>query len=1026
MKRVSCDRKLMSVVTAVVCAAGMARGAVLNWSNPLGGTASVAANWNPNQVPVATDDLFFGLNQNMTLTFNPTVSQSRSMEWTGGNTATLRIIGTIAAIPGTHTTGGVTITGNAVADTTISFVQGTLRCSTLTLGATVSSHVSTLNVNDDNAQVEVTGAGDLIVGSVDDTTLNVSNGGSVSVGGELRTGNLAAITNADVTVTGINAGSGERSSLSVAGGFDSTIAGAGDSDLAVSNGAIVTFAGPVEMASGGGTGTLTVGGVGGAGPVVPATVQMGGKLDVGTSQVAGTAGGAGTVTVNDGGAVSVAGATQLGGGPTVGGSGVLRINNGGTFATRGLNCDAGGDLQHIGGTLNITGGTFVNESPAYTLGNTPLNDPQLVLGGAAQMDATATTNGGTAFRLGSFVGGTGAAGMRLEGGSDVRVVAFSPLAGSVFATIGDDASDFGDVVVTGAGSTLSASSTGSELNVGLNGQGVLDVLAGGAVEFETINIAANAGSSGTVTVNGTGSQMRGRSRINVGGDITAGGTGSLAVGSNGVVEVTGSLVEGLVVYGDGLLTTGAGSHIDVSTILSVRAGGLMAMASGTIDATRVVLSGATLQTTGTSVIHTEFQASSGSVLTLGGATTIGSATSNFGVNTQTATMRVSGTTTLLDNSTAFLGAVEMQGGTLLAPDPTGAKMQENGTQLSGEGTIACRFSFGPGVTMAPTGTGLVFADTVVYGTAATHAGTAVRLASTGDAAFTGQTLNMKWTQDGGSVAFFGAPASSIGDNSTFGVTLNGDLLIGDGGTDVASEQLTLRDSNGVALGTLTAIAGGELICPSNLVVNAGRTLRGEGTITTPLLNVAGGVISPDNFLGPLRDSYGNVETLRVVGNYSMGATARYKCEIAFFDFDPGEFNDRINITGNATLGGTLEIIPLPTYDPASCHEFTVMTYLSKTGNFSNIIAPPGYIVVVEATRVRVLLTDIGCDSIDFNGNGVFPEDLDVIDLFEVIAGGTCSTGTCASIDFNNNCVFPEDQDVVDYFTVLAGGACSSQ
>ncbi|HLP85346.1 MAG TPA: hypothetical protein VK157_13435 [Phycisphaerales bacterium] len=65
-----------------------------------------------------------------------------------------------------------------------------------------------------------------------------------------------------------------------------------------------------------------------------------------------------------------------------------------------------------------------------------------------------------------------------------------------------------------------------------------------------------------------------------------------------------------------------------------------------------------------------------------------------------------------------------------------------------------------------------------------------------------------------------------------------------------------------------------------------------------------------------------------------------------------------------------------------------------------------------------------CDSIDFNQNTVFPEDQDVIDFFNVLAGGACSPGnTCSDIDFNNNTVFPEDQDVIDFFTVLAGGEC---
>jgi hypothetical protein len=62
-----------------------------------------------------------------------------------------------------------------------------------------------------------------------------------------------------------------------------------------------------------------------------------------------------------------------------------------------------------------------------------------------------------------------------------------------------------------------------------------------------------------------------------------------------------------------------------------------------------------------------------------------------------------------------------------------------------------------------------------------------------------------------------------------------------------------------------------------------------------------------------------------------------------------------------------------------------------------------------------------CDDIDFNNNQVFPEDQDVIDFFNVLAGGECAT--CNDIDFNNNTVFPEDQDVIDFFNVLAGAEC---
>ena len=59
--------------------------------------------------------------------------------------------------------------------------------------------------------------------------------------------------------------------------------------------------------------------------------------------------------------------------------------------------------------------------------------------------------------------------------------------------------------------------------------------------------------------------------------------------------------------------------------------------------------------------------------------------------------------------------------------------------------------------------------------------------------------------------------------------------------------------------------------------------------------------------------------------------------------------------------------------------------------------------------------------IDFNNNGVFPEDADPIAFFDVLAGTACAS--CDSIDINGNSVFPEDADVILFFTGIAGGSC---
>jgi len=64
-----------------------------------------------------------------------------------------------------------------------------------------------------------------------------------------------------------------------------------------------------------------------------------------------------------------------------------------------------------------------------------------------------------------------------------------------------------------------------------------------------------------------------------------------------------------------------------------------------------------------------------------------------------------------------------------------------------------------------------------------------------------------------------------------------------------------------------------------------------------------------------------------------------------------------------------------------------------------------------------------CDPIDFNGDGLFPDNADLEDFFNVFGGGTCSTGTCNDIDFNNDGLFPDNEDLEDYLNVFGGGTC---
>ena len=64
-----------------------------------------------------------------------------------------------------------------------------------------------------------------------------------------------------------------------------------------------------------------------------------------------------------------------------------------------------------------------------------------------------------------------------------------------------------------------------------------------------------------------------------------------------------------------------------------------------------------------------------------------------------------------------------------------------------------------------------------------------------------------------------------------------------------------------------------------------------------------------------------------------------------------------------------------------------------------------------------------CDSIDFNGDGLFPDNQDLQDFLDVFGGGACPTGMCGDLDFNNDGLFPDNEDIVALFRVFGGGAC---
>lgn len=97
------------------------------------------------------------------------------------------------------------------------------------------------------------------------------------------------------------------------------------------------------------------------------------------------------------------------------------------------------------------------------------------------------------------------------------------------------------------------------------------------------------------------------------------------------------------------------------------------------------------------------------------------------------------------------------------------------------------------------------------------------------------------------------------------------------------------------------------------------------------------------------------------------------------------------------------------------------------------IAPSSSVYSVRATHSSSFCTATsvpmtvtvgqGCDPIDFNRDGVFPDPQDITDFLAVFGGGACPTAACGDVDFNNDGLFPDIADIEAFVGTLAGAAC---
>ncbi len=241
-------------------------------------------------------------------------------------------------------------------------------------------------------------------------------------------------------------------------------------------------------------------------------------------------------------------------------------------------------LDTAGGTVTVTGanttwntGGHLFDVGSFGPGTLTISDGAVVtslfeskIGDDASATGTATVTGtGSKWDLGTadlYVGNAGKGTLHVASGGTVT---------SGTAYISWDAFSTGSVTVDGTGSTWAVTGGGaftpSSLHVGYVGNGALTVSNGGTVTSPLAAIGSQLGSVGTVTVTGTGSSWTIGNGTIYGGGLTVGdaGNGSLTVAAGATVSATYlTVANGNATQGD-LTVTGAGSTLSLTDQIDV-------------------------------------------------------------------------------------------------------------------------------------------------------------------------------------------------------------------------------------------------------------------------------------------------------------------------------------------------------------------------------------------------------------------------------------------------------------------------
>jgi fibronectin-binding autotransporter adhesin len=866
------------------------------WNDPAGGNFHNSTNWTPSGVPGAIDRTVFTLPDTYTVTLSLNGTSSQVFEARRGH-VTLQYNNTTA----NHTFNAVFVTPNTIDSWT---------SSTMTLSNMTSQPLTTTSL-----QVGV------INGKTG--TLNINNNGNLVADIALIGNFTGGIGNLNISTTGAS----QNSALTSQG---VVIGGQGGTGIALVSGTNARLQATSYLYVGEGInlvqGSLTVSN---GGSVITPDLELGisngssSQLRNHSISVSGTNSriDAGTITVAQGTAVTNAA------------NGTISVISGGTISSTGAVTFASGSASTTG-ALTVSGtNSLFQSTQSIVFGVDGSASVNVATGGRMLANGYVFgQNAGSSGRLlvqslGSSVESTAGMTIGFDGTGHVDVVSNGQLSaegsigigngnsgtlniqnGRVFSDggrVGIGTSGVGQVTVSGLGSSWNAIGDNS-LQVGVAGQGTMNINNGGSVSARAMELGNQPGSNGNVTVQGAASTLTVTEAFTIG--TVAQGTGSLAINAGGKVEANT-----LVLYPTGSLQLNGGS-LHVSNYLDQ--GGAFQWNSGTVNFTRTINIDDALATSlmGSSHVLRTNQILSAS----GGASPpvlsiVTNVTADGGrIQSDGEVFIASGQTMLLQNGSRVSSTTGLTNAGML--ELKGSTTQVNGGAVTNQGVI-----HGTGVLNA----GLINSTGLVQVTAGERLTLAAPANSNAASIqMLGGILDVKGAinnQATGFISGHGTIMTSTASPGGIGLVNSGVLALSGGNTNVFGDVE-------VRTGGRIITSGGSVTTFHDDVVHNGaeiRTSTGAYSVFFGQVSGAGAYTGAGTvqYEGDLRPG-NSPANVTYAGNLEFSVTSKLVMELG--GINPGSEHDRLTVQGTISLGGALEIDLINGYQPRAGQAFLLI------------------------------------------------------------------------------------------------------